>query len=71
VAKVRTLLAELGVPLTLKDLGISKADFEAKIDKLVEYAVGDVSCFLSPRSVTPAQGEKVFRYAYEGKDIDF
>ena len=71
VAKVRALLTELGVPLTIKGLGISEADFEAKIDKLVEYAAGDISCLLSPRPVTPAQCEKIFRYAYEGKDIDF
>jgi alcohol dehydrogenase class IV len=71
VAKVRAFLTELGVPLTLKGLGISEAEFEAKIDKLVEYAAGDISCFLSPRPITPAQCEKVFRYAYEGRDIDF
>jgi alcohol dehydrogenase class IV len=71
VAKVRGLLTELGVPLTIKGLGISEADFEASIDKLVEYAAGDISSLLSPRPVTPAQCEKIFRYAYEGKDIDF
>jgi alcohol dehydrogenase class IV len=71
VAKVRSFLTELDVPLTIKGLGISEPDFEAKLDKLVEYAVGDVSAFLSPRPMTPAQCEKVFRYAYEGKDIDF
>jgi alcohol dehydrogenase class IV len=71
VAKVRTFLTDLDVPLTIKDLGVSEADFEAKIGKLVEFAVGDISSFLSPRSITPAQCEKIFRYAYEGKDIDF
>ncbi len=71
VAKIRALLTELGVPLTIKGLGISETDFEAKMDQLVEYAAGDISCFLSPRPVTRAQCEKIFRYAYEGKDIDF
>ncbi len=71
VAKVRLLLTELGVPLTIKGLGVSEQDFEANMDKLVEYAVGDISCFLSPRPVTAAQCEKIFRCAYEGKDIDF
>jgi alcohol dehydrogenase class IV len=71
VAKVRAFLTELGVPLTLEGLGISKTDFEAKIDTLVEYAVGDISSFLSPRAMTPAQCEKIFRCAYEGADIDF
>jgi alcohol dehydrogenase class IV len=71
VAKVRAFLTELNVPLTIKGLGVSEADFEANLDKLVEYAAGDISCFLSPRPITPAQCEQVFRYAYEGKDIDF
>jgi pyruvate-formate lyase-activating enzyme len=33
--------------------------------------LGDIAGFLSPRPVTQAQCEKIFRYAYEGKDIDF
>lgn len=71
VAKVRTLLTELNVPLKLKDFGITQEDFEAKLPKLVEYAFGDISCYLSPRPITMAQCEKIMRYAYEGKDIDF
>ncbi len=71
LAKVRKFLTSLNVPLALKDFGISKTDFEAKLPKLVEYAYGDISCYLSPRPITAAQCEKVMRYAYEGQDIDF
>ena len=71
VAKIRELFAELGIPLALKDFGISKEDFEKKLPKLVEYTYGDFECWLSPRPITKAQCEKVMRYAYEGKDIDF
>ena len=71
VDKVRTFLTQLDVPLTLKGLEISEADFEARLGKLVEFAAGDISCYLSPRPITPAQCERVFRFAYEGKDIDF
>lgn len=71
VAKVRAFLQELGVSSNLKDMGILQEDFEARFDKLVEYAAGDISCFLSPRPITADQCAKVFRYAYEGKDIDF
>ena len=71
LAKVRKFLTSLNVPLALKDFGISKTDFEAKLPKLVEYAYGDISCYLSPRPITAAQCEKVMRYAYEGRDIDF
>jgi alcohol dehydrogenase class IV len=71
VARVRSFLTELGVPLTLKDLGISRADFDRQFDKLVKFAVEDVDCYLSPRPITAAQCAQVFKYAYEGRDIDF
>ena len=71
IARVREFLKSLNVPLALKDFGISKEDFEEKLPKLVEYAYGDISCYLSPRPITEEQCEKVMRYAYEGQDIDF
>jgi hypothetical protein len=71
VAKVREFLAGLDVPHSLKEFGIKREEFEAKLPKLVEYSYGDVSCYLSPRPITAEQCEKIFRYAYDGKDIDF
>ena len=55
----------------MKDLGISRADFDRQFDKLVKFAVEDVDCYLSPRPITAAQCGQVFKYAYEGRDIDF
>ena len=71
VARVRDFLTKLNVPLKLKDFGITKEDFEARLPKLIEFAYGDISCYLSPRPITPDQCEKIMRYAYDGKDIDF
>ncbi len=71
ITRVREFLKSLNVPLALKDFGIAKEDFEEKLPKLVEYAYGDISCYLSPRPITEEQCEKVMRYAYEGQDIDF
>jgi alcohol dehydrogenase class IV len=71
VARVRELLTGLNVPLALKDFGIQRDDFEAKLPKLIEYSYGDVSSYLGPRPITAEQCEKLFRYAYDGKDIDF
>jgi alcohol dehydrogenase class IV len=69
--KVRALFKELGVPLNLKGLGISEKDFEDNMDKLSLYGFEDPSAFQSPRPATIEQCEKLFRYAYEGKDVDF
>lgn len=71
LAKIRAFLTELNVPPALKDFGITKEEFEKKLPKLVEYSHGDISCYLSPRPITAEQCEKVMRYAFEGKDIDF
>jgi len=71
LGKVREFLTSLDVPLALKDFGIGKEDFEARLPKLVEYAYGDICCYLSPRPITAQQCEKVMRYAYDGQDIDF
>lgn len=71
IKKVRALLEELDVPLNLKGLGISKEEFEKNIDKLVLYGFEDPSVFTNPRPLTMEQCEQLFRYAYEGKDVDF
>lgn len=71
VSKVRALFKELDVPLSLKDLDIPADKFEEKMEKLVLYAYEDIDTFFTPRPITMAQAEQIFRYAYEGKDIDF
>jgi alcohol dehydrogenase class IV len=71
VKKVRNLFTELDIPLNLKDLGISKGDFKKNMENLVLYAVEDISTYYSPRPMTAEQCEKIFLYAYDGKDIDF
>jgi hypothetical protein len=52
-------------------MGIPPEDFEAKMGRLVQYAYEDVDNYLSPRPITAAQCERIFRYAYDGRDIDF
>ncbi|MBW2366325.1 MAG: iron-containing alcohol dehydrogenase [Deltaproteobacteria bacterium] len=71
VRRVRDLLTELDVPLALKDHGISMDEFEGKMGALVENAFGDPTNYMAPRPVTKDQCERIYRYAYEGKDIDF
>ena len=69
--KTRDFFIKLDVPLNIRDLGISEDQFEENLEKLILYTVEDISSFMSPRPMTEDQCEKIFRYAYEGKDIDF
>ncbi len=71
VGRVRSFLTGLDVRLTLKDMGISRADFDGSLNKLVEFAHGDIDCYLSPRPITAAQCRQVFQCAYDGREIDF
>jgi alcohol dehydrogenase class IV len=71
IAKLRALFKELDVPLRMKDMGISKEDLNKNMDRLVLYTMEDIDTYASPRPMTAEQCEKIFRYAYEGKDIDF
>jgi len=71
VAAVRKLLRSVDVPLTLKDLGIARVQLEQQMPKLVRDSIEDPDTFGSPRWISEGQCEKLFWYAYEGKDVDF
>ncbi|HAM51018.1 MAG TPA: hypothetical protein DCP92_10145 [Nitrospiraceae bacterium] len=71
VARVRALAKEIGQPLSVRDCGIEKPKYEQSISGLVERALNEVMTM----TVTRVPGEedlgKIFRYANEGKSIDF
>ncbi len=71
VKKVRSFMKGLDAPLTLRDMGISRKDFEANLDKLVQYAYEDVDSYMTPRPIAAGQCAQIFQYAYDGRDIDF
>jgi alcohol dehydrogenase class IV len=71
VARIRALAKEIGQPVSVKECGIAKARYEESIPGLIERALNEVMTI----TVTRVPGEedlgKIFRYAYEGKSIDF
>jgi alcohol dehydrogenase class IV len=71
IRATRELFRSLDVPLSLKDLGIPADEFDRQMETLVLYTVEDIDSVFSPRPMTPAQCEQIFRYAYDGRDIDF
>ena len=68
---MRAFLTRLNVPTAVKDLGISKADWDKNFNKMVTFASKDTCLRTTPRQ--PAEGDiaKILQYAYEGKTIDF
>lgn len=71
VEKVKSLLTEVDVPITLPGLGITREQLQNNMNKLVTDSLEDPDTFGSPRWLTEEQCEKMFWYAFEGKDVDF
>ncbi|MFX1337814.1 MAG: iron-containing alcohol dehydrogenase [Promethearchaeota archaeon] len=68
---IRNFLKKINVPTTLKDLGISKTDWEQNLEKLVSFANTDLTKLVNPRATSEDDFRKIFEYAYEGKEVDF
>jgi len=71
VSAIRGLLKRLGQPSTIAELGISPEEFETEMTKLVENAENDPCTVTSPRIPSTEEFERLFRYAFEGKSVDF
>ena len=68
---VRGLLKRLSQPSTIGALGISSDEFERELPKLVENAENDSCSVTSPRIPSTEEFERLYRYAYEGRVVDF
>ncbi len=69
--KIKELQEKVEMPLGLKDLGVSREDFDKNLDKMVSLSFQDSSNVMASRSPLTEDYEKIYTYAYEGKDIDF
>jgi len=71
VAAIRDLMRQVEQPLTLQELGLSREELEANLEKLVDNAELDVYTVTSLRVPTREEIARLYRYAYEGKAVDF
>jgi len=71
VAKIRALAKEIGQPTSVKDCGIDKAKYDESIPGLIDRALNEVMTMTVTRVPGEEDLENIFRYAYEGKSIDF
>jgi alcohol dehydrogenase class IV len=71
VEAIRRLDRELGEPASIKELGISREDFEKRLDDLVTRAANSSCTFMNPRVPDVEDTRKLFLYAFEGKKVDF
>ena len=71
IEKLESLQETVGFPSTIKELNISKQDLEDNMDTMVNFCFQDASGVMSPRPPFKEDYERLYQYAYEGKDIDF
>ena len=71
IAKIDAYNVKLNIPKTLKDFGVDEKEFNEKLPKIAELAVGDACTGSNPRAITPAEMEKLLSCTYYGKKVDF
>ncbi|MEM3579838.1 MAG: iron-containing alcohol dehydrogenase [Candidatus Bathyarchaeia archaeon] len=71
VRKVVQLRRELELPSSFKEAGISKEEFEKKLDDLANKATKSVVLRGNPRPLSLEEAKKLFTYMYKGKSVDF
>jgi len=71
VEAVRRLNREMKEPASIKELGISREDFDKRLDDLVTRAANSSCTFMNPRVPDVEDTRKLFLYAFEGKKVDF
>jgi acetaldehyde dehydrogenase/alcohol dehydrogenase len=67
IKAITQLKKDIGIPLSIKDAGVNKEDFYAKLDELVELAYDDQCTGANPVYPLLKDIKEVFIRAYEGK----
>jgi len=71
ISQVRSLASSIGQPSSVREAGIEPTAYKQSITALVERAENEVTTVTIARIPDGADLEKLFRYAYEGKPVDF
>ncbi|MCU6762463.1 Aldehyde-alcohol dehydrogenase [uncultured Roseburia sp.] len=69
--KIESFNRKLQIPKTLQEFGVEEKEFNEKIGRIAELAVGDACTGSNPRAITPKEMEQLFICTYYGKEIDF
>jgi len=71
VTAIRQLYQRIGQPASIHELGITAEAFAEALPHLIDCAETDTQIVSAARIPEPEDLEWLFRYAYEGKVIDF
>lgn len=74
INELRRMNRALEIPACIRDYEggiIDEKEFNEKLPKVAELAVGDACTGSNPRSITPAQMEKLLTCCFYDKEVDF
>ena len=74
IRHIRALNARLGIPSCIRDYEggiIDEKEFLEKLPKVAELAVGDACTGSNPRSITPAEMERLLKACYYDTEVNF
>jgi alcohol dehydrogenase class IV len=71
VESIKSLMVHLGIPLCLRDAGISQSVFEQNIGTLIDQVGRSTCTFVDPRVPDVEEIRKLFVCTYEGKPVNF
>ena len=74
IAHLLGMNAKLDIPACIKDYEggiIDEREFLDKLPKVAELALGDACTGSNPRSITPAEMEKLLRCCFYDEEVDF
>jgi alcohol dehydrogenase class IV len=71
VKAIRSLAKRIDQPTSLQEAGFSIQEFEASLPKLVHNALNDSAMLIGLRFPEEEEVEQLYRYAFEGKPVDF
>lgn len=74
IAEIRRMNQELSIPTCIKEYEggiIDEAEFNNKLKTVAELAVGDACTGSNPRTITPAEMEKLLTCCYYDQEVNF
>jgi acetaldehyde dehydrogenase/alcohol dehydrogenase len=70
-AAIRALMRQVGQPVAAAEMGIGPAEHEAALERLCDLTERDTQIVISTRIPSRKELAVLFRYAYEGRAVDF
>ncbi len=68
---VEALRSKVGIVNSVKEYGVSEADWNAVVKEMAAHAMADPCTSFNPRVPTQEEMEKMFMYCYNGERVDF